>query len=62
MPVLPLRGSRARVAIGAGAIARSVQLVDTKLNTTGAVLNIYERIGNFMYGEVEVGQETVIFD
>jgi hypothetical protein len=29
---------------------------------TGAVLHVYERAGNLKYGEVEVGQETVIFD
>jgi hypothetical protein len=32
------------------------------MNTTGAVLQIYERVGTLKYGEVEVGQETVIFD
>jgi hypothetical protein len=32
------------------------------LNTTGAVLHIYERAGDLRYGEVEVGEETVIFD
>ena len=47
---------------GAGAVPRSFRLVDTQLNTTGAVLNVYERVGNLRYGEVEVGQEIVIFD
>ncbi|HEY0735441.1 MAG TPA: dihydrofolate reductase family protein [Herpetosiphonaceae bacterium] len=47
---------------GAGTIPRSFRLVETQLNTTGAVLHVYERVGNLMYGEVEVGQETVIFD
>jgi len=28
----------------------------------GAVLNVYERLGGLKYGEVEVGQEAVIFD
>jgi hypothetical protein len=26
------------------------------------VLHVYERAGRLRYGEVEVGQETVIFD
>lgn len=47
---------------GEGVIPRSFQLVDTQLNTTGAVLHVYERAGGLKYGEVEVGQETVIFD
>jgi dihydrofolate reductase len=45
-----------------GAIPRSFRLVDTRLNTTGAVLHVYERAGGVRYGEVEVGQEPVIFD
>jgi hypothetical protein len=45
-----------------GAIPRSFRLVDTQLNTMGAVLHIYERAGELKYGEVEVGQETVVFD
>ena len=45
-----------------GTIPRSFRLVDTQLNTTGAVLHVYERAGGLKYGEVEVGQETVIFD
>lgn len=47
---------------GEGAVPCSFRLVDTQLNTTGAVLHVYERVGNLKYGEVEVGQETVIFD
>jgi dihydrofolate reductase len=47
---------------GEGTIPRSFRLVDTQMNTTGAVLHIYERAGSLKYGEVEVGQETVIFD
>lgn len=47
---------------GEGTIPRSFRLVDTQLTTTGAVLHVYERAGNLRYGEVEVGQETVIFD
>jgi dihydrofolate reductase len=45
-----------------GTIPRSFRLVDTQLNTTGAVLHVYERVGGLRYGEVEVGQETVIFN
>jgi dihydrofolate reductase len=45
-----------------GALPCSFRLVDTQLNTTGAVLHVYERVGGLKYGEVEVGQETVIFD
>jgi dihydrofolate reductase len=47
---------------GAGTIPRAFRLVDTRPATTGAVLHVYERAGDLRYGEVEVGQETVIFD
>jgi dihydrofolate reductase len=47
---------------GEGTIPRSFRLVDKQLATTGAVLHVYERAGDLRYGEVEVGQETVIFD
>ena len=47
---------------GAGAIPRAFRLVDTRQAATGAVLHVYERAGSLSYGEVEVGQETVIFD
>jgi dihydrofolate reductase len=47
---------------GEGTIPRSFRLVDTQHNTTGAVLLVYERLGGLKYGEVEVGQDTVIFD
>jgi hypothetical protein len=30
--------------------------------STDAVLHVYERAGELRFGEVEVGQETVIFD
>jgi len=46
---------------GEGIIPRSFRLIETQLNTTGAVLHVYERAGGLKYGEVEVGQETVIF-
>ena len=47
---------------GEGAIPLSFDLVDRQQSTTGAVLSVYDRIGNPRYGEVEVGQETVVFD
>ena len=47
---------------GGGTLPRSFHLVETQLNTTGAVLHVYEHAGGLTYGEVEVGQETVIFD
>lgn len=47
---------------GDGTLPRSFRLVDTQVTTPGAVLHVYERVGDLRYGEVEVGQETVIFD
>jgi dihydrofolate reductase len=47
---------------GEGAIPRGFRLVETRQSSTGAVLHVYERAGDLRYGEVEVGQETVIFD
>jgi dihydrofolate reductase len=47
---------------GSGAIPRSFRLVETQSSATGAVLHVYERAGGLKYGEVEVGEETVIFD
>lgn len=47
---------------GDGTVPGSFRLVDTQVTTTGAVLHVYERAGDVRYGEVEVGQETVIFD
>lgn len=47
---------------GEGAIPRRFRLVESQMNTLGAVLHVYERTGGLRYGEVEVGQETVIFD
>lgn len=47
---------------GHGVLPRSFRLVETQQNTAGAVLHVYERVGALRYGEVEVGQETVIFD
>jgi dihydrofolate reductase len=47
---------------GEGTIPRAFRLVDTRQTAAGAVLHVYERVGGLKYGEVEVGQETVIFD
>jgi dihydrofolate reductase len=47
---------------GKGAIPLSFRLVETQQTTTGAVLHVYERAGGLKYGELEVGQDIVIFD
>jgi dihydrofolate reductase len=47
---------------GEGTIPGSFRLVDTQVAPSGAVLHVYERAGDLKYGEVEVGQETVVFD
>jgi dihydrofolate reductase len=47
---------------GEGTIPRAFRLAETHQTATGAVLHVYERAGGLKYGEVEVGQETVIFD
>jgi dihydrofolate reductase len=47
---------------GEGTIPRSFRLVDRQVSATGAVLHVYERAGGLRYGELEVGQETVIFE
>jgi dihydrofolate reductase len=58
-PVVVGTGKR---LFGEGTIPGSFRLVDTQQTATGAVLHVYERAGGLRYGEVEVGQETVIFD
>jgi hypothetical protein len=58
-PVVVGTGKR---LFGAGAIPCSFRLVDTQETASGAVLHVYERAGGLKYGEVEVGQETLIFD
>jgi dihydrofolate reductase len=58
-PVVVGAGKR---LFGEGTIPRSFRLVDTQFAPSGAVLHVYERAGELKYGEVEVGQETVIFD
>ena len=47
---------------GEGTIPRTFRLVDSQVAPSGAVFHVYERDGEPRYGEVEVGQETVIFD
>lgn len=47
---------------GEGVGPSGFRLVDTQQNTMGAVLHVYERAGGLRYGEVEVGEETVIFE
>lgn len=58
-PVVVGSGKR---LFGAGTIPGSFRLLESKQTDTGAVLHVYERVGGLKYGEVEVGQETVIFD
>jgi dihydrofolate reductase len=58
-PVVLGKGKR---LFGEGAIPCGFRLVDTQVATTGAVLHVYERSGAVRYGEMEVGQETVVFD
>ena len=47
---------------GEGTIPLGFRLVESLQTSTGAVMHMYERAGGLKYGEVEVGQETVIFD
>ncbi|MEX1257519.1 MAG: dihydrofolate reductase family protein [Gemmatimonadota bacterium] len=58
-PVVVGTGKR---LFGDGTIPGSFRLFDTQQTAAGAVLHVYERTGGLKYGEVEVGQETVIFD
>jgi dihydrofolate reductase len=58
-PVVLGKGKR---LFGEDTPPRSFTLVDTQFNTKGAVLHVYDRMGDLKYGEVEVGQDTVIFD
>lgn len=58
-PVVVGKGKR---LFGEGTIPVSFRLVDTQQVTTGAVLHVYERTDGIKYGEIEVGQETVIID
>ena len=47
---------------GEGTMPASFRLVDTQRIATGAVLHVYERAGPLTYGEVEVGQEIILFE
>jgi dihydrofolate reductase len=47
---------------GEGTIPLAFRLIETRQTATGAVLHVYDRAGRPGYGEVEVGQETVILD
>src|SRR5512132_272364 len=47
---------------GGGAIPVAFRLVESQQTPAGAVLHVYERAGKLRYGEVEVGQETRVFD
>lgn len=58
-PVVVGTGKR---LFGEGAIPASFRLMETQQTATGAVLHVYERAGPLKYGEVEVGQEIVVFD
>jgi dihydrofolate reductase len=57
-PVVVGTGKR---LFGNGVSPTSFQLTETRYNTTGAALHVYERVGGLRYGQVEVGEETVIF-
>jgi dihydrofolate reductase len=58
----PLVVGTGKRLFGEGTVPSSFRLVDTQQTAIGAVLHVYERAGGLRYGEVEVGQETVIFD
>jgi dihydrofolate reductase len=45
-----------------GAMTASFQLVESRQTTPGAVLHVYERSGRPRYGQVDVGQETVVYN
>jgi dihydrofolate reductase len=47
---------------GDGVPAQAFRLLDTAVAGTGAVLHVYERTGQLRYGEMEVGEETRVFD
>lgn len=60
--IFPVALGTGKRLFGEDTIPRSFRLVDSRQTKTGAVLHIYERVGGLRYGEVEVGQETVVFD
>jgi dihydrofolate reductase len=47
---------------GPGTIPLRFDRVESHETPAGAVLHVYERAGPLRYGEVEVGQETVVFE
>jgi dihydrofolate reductase len=58
-PVVLGEGKR---LFGAGAVPGSFRLVESQQTAPGAVLHVYERAGEIRYGEVDVGQEPVVFE
>jgi dihydrofolate reductase len=56
-PVVIGNGKR---LFGNGTIPLAFRLVETRQTAPGAVLHVYERVGGLRYGEVEVGQDTVL--
>lgn len=44
-----------------GAMPTSLRLADQQRTSAGAVLHVYERVGGLRYGEVEVGEDPVVF-
>jgi dihydrofolate reductase len=57
-PVVLGEGKR---LFGAGTVPGRFRLVESEQTTPGAVLHVYEREGEVRYGEVDVGQERVVF-
>lgn len=47
---------------GRGTLPLAFRLVESRQSPAGAVLHVYERAGKLRYGEVEVGQETRVFE
>ena len=46
---------------GDSALPSAFRLVETQRTPSGAVLQVYDRVGRLRYGEVEVGAEPVVF-
>ena len=60
--LFPLTLGTGKRLFGEGTIPASFRLVDTQVVASGAVLHVYERAGGLRYGELDVGEEPVIFD
>lgn len=58
-PVVIGKGKR---LFAEGARPATFRLTESHTTSTGAVLHVYERAGDLAYGEMEVAQETVVFD